>query len=62
MSKGIATTITIKMDDVLPEGFYNIHQVIQEAFASRGFYIIKDDITVEVSKEDARRVKRAIGA
>lgn len=62
MSKGIDTTITIRMDDVLPDGFYNIHGVIQQALASRGFYILKDDITVEVSKEDARRVKRAIGA
>ena len=62
MSKGIATTITIKMDDVLPEAFYAIHETIQGALASRGFYIIKDDVTVEVSKADARRVRRALGA
>lgn len=62
MSKGINTTITIRMDDVLPDGFYNIHGVIQQALASRGFFILKEDITVEVSKEDARRVKRALGA
>lgn len=60
MSKRIATTITIKMDDVLPEAFYDIHSVIQNALASQGFFIIKDDITVEVSAEDASIIKRTI--
>lgn len=62
MSKGINTSITIKMDDVLPESFYAIHETIQEALASRGFLVAKEDISVQVDKADIRTIKWAIGA
>lgn len=62
MSKGINTTIIIKIDDVLPEGFYAIHATIQEALASRGFFVTKEDISVQVDKADVRTIRRAIGA
>ena len=62
MSKGIATTITIKMDDVLPEAFYAIHETIQEALASRGFLVAKEGISVQVDKAEVRTIRRALGA
>lgn len=62
MSKGIETLITIKIDDVLPEGFYEIYSTLQRALAREGFYVQIEDIEVLVNKQAVRTIKQAIGA